>query len=197
MSISKVGYHYFTTNYEEIIKELKKDETYALANTADSTTRLFLTSNYPKVLVIVYKYMVSAFPFSPQLGQHYYMGWLNFNSRKNSYAQKYGSLMIMEDDSISSQRIGLWKGGREIQSCVLGEKLSVTENEANAFIRLIYSMLYPNESLQEFNLTQTNSVVNLALFEKALGIPLLYPTNWSNQYKLLEETQFMQIVESP
>ncbi len=90
-----------------------------------------------------------------------------------------------------------WKDGRMIQLIDLEERLNVTEDEAKAFIKLIYSMLYPNESLQESNLTQTNGGVNLELFEKALGIPLLYPTNWSNQYKLLEETQFMQIVESP
>lgn len=84
-----------------------------------------------------------------------------------------------------------------IQLIDLEERLKVTEDEAKAFIKLIYSMLYPNESLQESNLTQTNGGVNLELFEKALVIPLLYPTNWSNQYKLLEETQFMQIVESP
>ncbi|MEA5095212.1 MAG: hypothetical protein VB128_09680 [Sedimentibacter saalensis] len=200
MSISKVGYHYFTKSPGEVIKQLKKAETFALANTADSSTRLFLTNNYPKVLVIVYKYMVSAFPFSPQLGQHYYMGWLNFNSRKNSYAQKYGSLFVLEDNSNSLlplHHIELWKDGRMIQLIDLEERLKVTEDEAKAFIKLIYSMLYPNESLQESNLTQTNGGVNLELFEKALVIPLLYPTNWSNQYKLLEETQFMQIVESP
>lgn len=196
MSISGVGYHYFTKKTEEIIKDLKKAEIYALANTADSATRLFLENDYPKVLIVVYEHMVSAFPFSPQIGESMYSGWLNFNTRKNSYAQKYGSLLVMENNEICSQRLEFWKEGKEIYSCVLGNKLDITKDDAKEFMKLIYSALYPNETLEEGNMTQTNGDVNLELFEKALGIPLLFQEDCINRYKIVEETQFLKIVES-
>lgn len=188
MSIAKVGFHFFMQPPNNVIKQLKKAEGYALNNTMDACTKLFLTYNYPKALVICHKGIVSAFPYSPQLGQVEYLGWLKFNTRKNSYAQKNGSLLCIETES-GGKQIELWKHGQELQALEFSSQKKTPCSEVAQFCILVKSIL---DSC--IDLPDQDSQADFSSIEKAFKFPLFYPEDWAGKYKLVEETQLMRIV---
>ena len=202
MSISRIGFHYFSEHKEQIIRGIKYAERSTLNNPTDTCGRIALEPQCPKTVVIVRRICVSVYPFSPQFGQAPYWGWLKFNTRKNTYAQKSGSLLAMEDGDSKAIRLELWKDGEcknqiDFISGNTSKDDIETKGDIENFLHL-YSQIaqFNKQVIDEIHTGQYERVIRkFECLQAQMNIPLFLPENWQNSCNIREETRLLIIAE--
>ncbi len=196
MSISRLSFHYFSTHQQQIIRGIKNTEKIALANPADTCIKIFLEYQFPKTVVIARPLCVSVYPYSPQLGQSPYWGWLKFNTRKNTYSQKSGSLLVMEDGPSKKVRLELWKNGMRIEvlDCSFAD---IQGTNVDKFLS-VYHEFNQADSLPcdaNHHSMHKKDILSFSQLQEALNIPLFLPDDWQHTCKITEESQLLIIAK--
>lgn len=196
MSISRLSFHYFSEHQQQIIRGIKNAEKISLANPADTCTKIFLEYQFPKTVVIVRPSCVSVYPYSPQLGQSPYWGWLKFNTRKNTYAQKSGSLLVMEDGSSQKKRLELWKDGIRIE--FLDFSFEDPQGETiKKFLNAYYGLNKTDRFLCNANYHSVlkKGILDFSRLQEILSMPLFLPDDWQHACEITEESQLLIIAK--
>ena len=196
MSISRLSFHYFSAHQQQIIRGIKNAEKISLANPADTCTKIFLEYQYPKTVVIARPSCISVYPYSPQLGQSPYWGWLKFNTRKNTYAQKSGSLLVMEDGPSQKIRLELWKNGIRIEflDCSFADMQGA---DVDKFLS-VYHEFNQTDSLScsaNYHSMLKKDILNFSQLQEVLSIPLFLPDDWQHTCEITEESQLLIIAK--
>lgn len=194
MSISRVGFHYLTDNPEKTVEAITKAEKAAMNRPTDTAIKLLLNNSFPKGVILQYDYLVSAFPYVPNFGTSEYLCWLSFNTKKNSYAQKMGSLAVFEDESgVVSYEIEYWKASEKICEIHLDQNNFLSIDEINSLAKEMLINFFPCKPFWEYPYSH-NSVENqFKYLEKLFEVPLLSPRTLEGHYKIIAESELMVI----
>lgn len=193
MAITKVGIHYITHDIKRTIASIKRAEKLTMEDTTDEAVRLFLTNNFPKSDVVVKNNVVSVFPFCPDFGQSNYLGWFKFNTRKNSYTQKWGSIVALEDKDLG-WRIELWKTGALLNRLEV-KKLdeSISSFEVNQFIANLKKILV-DVGRGNFSNNENSQYIYpgnfLSYLESQIGFQIFLNPNEKYKLELIDETPY-------
>lgn len=198
MSCERIGYHYCTCAFKSIVKRFKAIEDDVLHDNMHLETLLVdeMKERYPKMLAILYDNVMSAFPYSPQPPDIPYdyrdmiCVWLKFNTRRNSYAQKNGSLVVLEDCERCMRHLELWKTGELLQKTDLSIDGQLFSNELAEFCSKMANIF----TLPQLDIN-TGELFTFDMLERWIGKPLLQPERWGEHYDLIEETPLMLIVK--